>query len=102
MAGNAFGLVISISASVNPTFFAPIGYSNWPSITHLASCLSRYQPTISSDESGRYGVWLFPGAQQAAQQEQLSQVVRIVVGDEQGFAEHCLAVAVWQRGKEIC
>jgi hypothetical protein len=31
--------------------FAPTGYSNWPSITHLASCPSRNQPTISSDES---------------------------------------------------
>jgi hypothetical protein len=30
--------------------FAPTGYSNWPSITHLASCPSRNQPTISSDE----------------------------------------------------
>jgi hypothetical protein len=31
--------------------FAPTGYWNWPSITHLASCPSRNQPTISSDES---------------------------------------------------
>ena len=31
--------------------FRTYGYSNWPSITHLESCLSRNQPTISSDES---------------------------------------------------
>ena len=31
--------------------FAPIEYSNWPFITRLASCLSRNQPTISSDEA---------------------------------------------------
>ena len=30
--------------------FVPIGYSNWPSITHLASCLNQNQPTISSEE----------------------------------------------------
>ena len=29
----------------------PAGYSNWPSITHLASCLSRNQPTSSYEES---------------------------------------------------
>jgi hypothetical protein len=31
--------------------FAPTGYSNWPFITHLASCPSRNRPTISSDDS---------------------------------------------------
>ena len=30
--------------------FAPTWYSNWPCMAHLASCLSRNQPTISSDE----------------------------------------------------
>jgi len=30
--------------------FALTEYLNWPSITHLASCLSRNQPAISSEE----------------------------------------------------
>jgi transposase len=37
--------------------FAPTGYSNWPSITHLASCLNLNQRTISSEESN-FGVSL--------------------------------------------
>jgi hypothetical protein len=39
----------------NRTAFAPTGYSNWPCITHLASCQSRNQPTISTDEPNFLG-----------------------------------------------
>jgi hypothetical protein len=38
------------------TAFAPTESSNLPSITHLASCLSRNQPTISSEESSFFGL----------------------------------------------
>jgi hypothetical protein len=37
-------------------------FSNWPFITHLASSLSRSQPTISSDESEKRGQTQFPRA----------------------------------------
>jgi len=45
--------------------------------------------------------WLFPGAQLATEQEQFAEVVGVVVGSEQDFAEDGLAVAVGERGEEI-
>jgi hypothetical protein len=50
---------------------------------------------------GRHGAGLFPGAQLAAEQEQFAKVVGVVIGQEEGFAQNGLAVAVGQRGEKV-
>lgn len=43
----------------------------------------------------------FPGAQLAAEQEQFAEVVGVVIGEDEGFAQDGLAVAVRQRGEKV-
>ncbi|PYO27058.1 MAG: hypothetical protein DMD73_10645, partial [Gemmatimonadetes bacterium] len=42
-----------------------------------------------------------PGAEQAAQQHELAQMVRVVVGEHQRFAQHGLAAAVRDAGEQV-
>src|SRR5207248_3461366 len=44
---------------------------------------------------------LLPGAEQASQQNELAQVVRVVVGEHQRFTQHGLSGAVGNAGKQV-
>src|SRR5579872_4033066 len=44
---------------------------------------------------------LFPGAEQATQENQLSNMVGIVIGDQQGFAQERLTLPVRNRSEKI-
>jgi hypothetical protein len=44
---------------------------------------------------------LFPGAEEAAEEDQGAEVVGVVIGDEQGFAENGLPIAVRERSEQV-
>src|SRR5579885_75329 len=44
---------------------------------------------------------LFPSAEEAAEKKEFAEVIGVVVGDEEGFAEQRLTGAVGERGEEV-
>jgi len=57
---------------------------------------------VHRDDTSSSAISSAPGAEQAANVNELCDVICVVVGEHQGFAQDGLAVAPWNFGEQIC